>query len=143
MNCDQCKQPIATPLQSSCGTGYATDGKGRRVCYPCCADVDRQYMRDNGKITLYLTCDSAHSATNNGKPFTVQTLRQGHGRRTLGKVTNWAGSLEFKAHTTYGRHNMAGVRYDAWFKFEGYEWHGVTYGDNTQLCHCKRTKVVD
>jgi hypothetical protein len=19
-------------------------------------------------------------------------------------------------------------------------WHGVTYGDNTQICHCKRVK---
>jgi hypothetical protein len=42
---------------------------------------------------------------------------------------------------TTGRHNIAGVRYDVWFRGpDGHVWWGVQYGDMTQICHCKRTK---
>jgi hypothetical protein len=72
-------------------------------------------MKDEGRITLYLTDD--------------------------GRVTNWPNSLSFKGHVSKGRHNIAGTRYDVWFTGpDGHRWHGTQYGDNTQICHCKRTK---
>jgi hypothetical protein len=100
-------------------TGYATDNDGKKFCYACAAEQDKQWMREKGKITLYLV------------------------RNDSGKweVINWPGSLRFSvSFFRLGSHNIAGTRQDVWFKFEGQQWHGIQYGENTQLCHCKRTR---
>ena len=95
-------------------TGYGTDKDGKRHCYACCATRDRDAMRRDGRATLYLTGST---------------------------LSNWPGSLSFTVRSTrVGRHNIARTRTDVWFAFEGYWWHGTQYGDNTQLCHCKRTR---
>lgn len=97
---------------------------GRKVCYACCAKRDAAYMRERGSALLYLDTS-----------LTYQTIHGAAGWR----VTNWPGSLVISVdRSRQGKHNIAGVRYDVWFAFEGQQWHGVTYGDNTQLCHCKR-----
>lgn len=111
-------------------TGYGVDAKGNRYCYACCAENDKAYMREHGEITLYLTHDSY-----NGEGKTIF-----HGAFRDGKVTNWPGSLTFPARVKRGKHNIAGYRYDTWFMFEGKEWHGVQYGENSQLCYCKVNK---
>lgn len=122
MMCSICKQAIPPPSPDSVSTGYATDGKGNKVCYVCCAEQDKAWMREKGKITLYVT----YQKTVNGEQATV---------------TNWPGSLSIRApYVKTGRHNIARVRRDVWFRFEEALWHGVHYGDNTQLVHCKRTK---
>lgn len=136
--CSVCGE--SKPVNHSGGTGYG-EREGRKVCYACCADLDRADMVANGKATLYLSCEPASKAFDNGRPFTPATIGKGHGRAAHGKVTNWPGTLEFSAVTRYSPHNIARWRYDVWFTGpDGFEWHGVTYGDNTQLCHCKRTK---
>lgn len=127
--CSRCKQDIFSPPESM-SAGYATNKDNDRICYRCCGIMDKEIMRTEGKITLYLTCEPASNEKNPA------------GRRTLGKVSNWCGTLEFVCHTSTGKHNIARVRYDCWFPFEGYWWHGVTYGDDTQVCHCRRTKDV-
>lgn len=114
-NCFVCGKEIVKP------SGYGVDTNGNKVCYPCCAEQDKQYMRDHGRITLYLTMD-------------------GQGKY---KVTNWPGSVIFSASCVKrSSHNIARYRYDTWFVFEGYYWHAVQYGDNTQIAHCKRTKSL-
>ena len=115
--CNACNATIERPPESI-GTGYATDKDGNKICYSCCGKEDAEYMRVNGKNTLYLT--------SNGE--------------TSGHVSNWPGTLKIPCHIKRGRHNIARYRYDVWFKFEGRTWHGVQYGDNTQIVHCKRTK---
>jgi hypothetical protein len=125
--CTRCNKDIFSSPESI-SSGYGLDKDNNRICYSCCAVLDKERMRQDGKITLYLTCEPASKAKT---PI---------GRPSAGKVSNWPGTLEFICHTSTGRHNIAGVRYDCWFVFEGYYWHGVTYGDNTQICHCKRTK---
>ena len=115
------------------GVGYATNDQGDKICYQCCAEIDKQYMRDHGRSVLYLSLDT-------DKLGRINTVKSAIGRHVSGKVTNWPGTLEFKAGGKIGRHNFAGVRYDVWFVFEGYVWHGVTYGNDTQICHVKRTK---
>jgi len=101
-------------------TGYGSDAQGKTFCYACCADRDVEHMKNEGKTALYLTRDD------NGQA----------------KLTNWPGSLTFGVyHQRIGRHNMAGKRYDVWFTGPDQSaWHGVTFGDNTQICHCKRIK---
>ena len=89
------------------------------VCYVCCAINDSEYMTNHNKIDLYL-CKH-----NDGW-----------------KVTNWPGSLQINVNTPKkGKHNIANNRYDVWFKFAGKFWHGVQYGDWTQICHCKVVKA--
>ena len=119
-------------------TGYGEDDSGKTYCYACCADRDREAMVKNGRITLYLSFNPDNQRGEIQKP----------GYRPCGsrhvdtwQVSNWPGSLKFNAYVTIGRHNIDGKRYDAYFNGpDGFRWHGVQYGDNTQLIHCKRTK---
>ena len=114
--CSSCLKEIVPPANSG-GTGYGMSKTGP-ICYACCAIDDQKYMRETGKIDLYLSKE-----------------------RDTYKITNWPGTLKFEP-TSYrtGKHNIAGSRVDVWFVFDGYWWHGVQYGEWTQICHCKRTK---
>ena len=99
------------------GYGYDNDSKAI-VCYECCAIKDENYMKEHGKIIMYLT-----------------------GKDNKKEVTNWPGSLRIVVrYSKEGKHNIARVRQDVWFDFDGFLWHGVQYGDNTQLCYCRKTK---
>lgn len=99
--------------------GYGKDENGNRYCYECCAEQDRRHMIEAGVITLYLTTTTAPA-----------------------EAINWPGSLRFLVrHVRHGCHNIARTRYDVWFDGpDGHLWHGVQYGDYTQILHCKRTK---
>jgi hypothetical protein len=116
--CSICGKEIVQDLESI-GTGYAETEDGQKVCYACCAVKDQAYMKEHGKIDLYLVLHPDQTA-----------------------VINWPGTLRFPVRWKHeGRHNIAGKRTDAWFNGpDGYLWHGVTVGDNTQIIHCKRTK---
>ena len=102
--------------------GYGTDSESKKHCYACCAEQDKKQMREKGKICLYLV------------------TRMVNGTKRY-YATNWPNSLSFMlSGVRKGRHNMAGTRYDGNFVFEGMWWHGVQYGENTQIFHCTRTK---
>lgn len=103
------------PIQKSGGTGYGRDPKtNKKICYDCCALMDKDFMKKNGEITLYLT--------ENG-------------------ITNWPGTLRFNlVDSKESRTNWNLTRTDVWFMFDATVWHGYQIGDNTQICHCKRTK---
>jgi len=128
--CSHCKRKLPK-LTGNGGTGYAVKSNGHKICYDCCAIKDAEYMHDKGKITLYLTLlDDGYS----------RVVRSYH---TRGKIINWPGTLSFpcRVRRKVNTHNFAGTRYDVWFRGpDGFNWYGVTYGENTQLCHCKRTK---
>lgn len=122
-DCIQCgkTKPI---IKKEGGTGYARTDEGL-VCYDCCAERDKQFMRENNKTTLYL----------------AQTPRDpAQSKQSKWEVTNWPGTLRFNAIVRQSDHNFAGKngRSDAWFMFEGFIWHGVNIGDN-QICRCKKT----
>lgn len=117
--CDRCASTNA--INVSGASGYANTDKGETICYQCCADDDRDYMLKHGKIALY--------DTNWGPTGT-----------NLGSVSNWCGTLEIPiVRRSRSSHNIARYRYDVWFKYNGHVWHGVRYGDNTQIVHCKAT----
>ena len=116
--CEGC----GTECQSKGGAaGYGTSN-GKRYCYQCCAQIDRDEMdkaaQERGRFTLYLV-------KRNDSWF----------------VENWPGTLSFPARIRWGRHNIAGKRTDAWFTdHAGRPWHGVQIGEWTQLCHCRPVK---
>jgi hypothetical protein len=130
--CGQCGQVKPVGINGGTGYGYMQESPDAKpICYECCGENDRKSMIETGKAVLYLTCESA-----------PKMLRQGKCRSTSGHVSNWPGTLKFPCGTRVGRHNIAGTRYDCWFRGpDGHEWHGVMYGENTQICRCKRTKA--
>lgn len=104
--------------QSDFTTGYSEDDNGNKICFSCCKHVDIEYMRENDKITLYLTGN----------------IKEGF------YISNWPGSLKIRVFPKKGNHNITGSRYDVWFSCAGKQWWGVQYGELTQLCHCKASK---
>ena len=127
--CNDCGE--FKPVQTEGGTGYARLKDGSNICYECCGIRDRADMVKTGRGVLYLSSVPAPDCMKN-QPW--NTIR--------GRLSNWPGTLEFKVDATKkGRHNMAGSRYDVWFTGpDGKDWHGVQYGENTQICHCRRIK---
>lgn len=117
--------------------GYA-NFQGEKYCFDCCSVIDRNYMIDNGKITLYLTLNENYrKCLNKYKPGFFNMLNSGY-------ISNWPNTLKFNCNIQFRRHghNWGLNRYDVWFKGpDGFLWHGVSYGENTQLVHCKRTKI--
>ena len=104
-------------IPEGCTTGYGQDRKGRKHCFACCADRERASMVETGRAVLYLSVS---------------------GR----EVRDWAGQLRFSAMIKRGAHNIARTRRDAWFTGpDGYVWHGVQYGEWSEIVHCKRTKT--
>jgi hypothetical protein len=102
-------------------TGYGTNKDGKTFCYDCCAYNDVQQMLNNKSIVLYLV--------KNNNQY---------------QVTNWPASLKFNLYgnPVIGKHNIAGTQTHVYFKLYGTIWHGVQYGDNSQLCYCKQTKLT-
>ena len=111
-------------------------------CDVCCGELDTADAMRTGRAVLYLSfpCNprlgrGASVASRIG----LQYLRY---RPEEVYLTNWPGTLRLPVKdglVKAGRHNFAGIRYDVWFIGpDGKEWHGVQYGDNTQICHCKR-----
>ena len=102
------------------GTGYATTTDGKNICYDCAGRRDRENLmklEPGGKYTLYLVEKSGGFY-----------------------VVNWPGTFNKRVFPKIGRHNMAGRRCDIWFTLGDKNFHGVNYGDNTQICHIQRTK---
>jgi hypothetical protein len=131
MNCDICGKEIT--VADGVGTGYGIDQEGHMVCYPCCAEQDKKQMVETGRIVLYLTILDSPNKQRVGTSWVS----------IHGKVTNWPGSLEFPCNVRTGRHNWGLERHDAWFKApDGFIWHGVQIGSNSQLCFCTRTKEI-
>ena len=146
-NCKRCGNEIkAEP--GSCGTGYALikkGGKNVRVCYACCTEIDKKNMARTGRYMLYLVKRQAaggYCSLENKNDHIQRTpvARYREGNSYAYFVTNWPASLEIPCRVSEGKHNIAGKRYDCWFYFEGYEWHGVSYGDNSEICYVRRTK---
>lgn len=132
--CDYCGE--VKSHESDFTTGYATNKDGKKLCFDCCAVEDKKYMIEHGNskgLPLYLT-----PAKN--PPTTPRLAGETYGTY---EVTNWPGTLRFKCNKPKKNyHNIAGHRYDVWFDGpDGFLWHGVNYGENTQIVHCKRTKT--
>lgn len=92
--------------------GYGVDRNGNKICFDCCGDLDRDHLmllKKKERMILYLTDRG---------------------------IENWPGTLLIKpTRRKIGKHNIAGTREDVWFDFEGRHFHGVQYGDFSQICH--------
>lgn len=118
--CIQCG--LTKPIQKNGGTGYAENrNTGERTCYACCGLNDDKEFREaipGQKIVQYL-------------------IKSSDGQW---QITNWPGTLRINVTPKNGKHNIAGNRYDTWFTFADKDFHGVTFGDWTQIHHIKLVK---
>ncbi len=97
--------------------------EGTTLCYKCCAEREKRQMQETGKSCLYVSLEKEHRYI----------------------VTDWPGILKFQviAHSV-GKHNIAGSRLDVWFRGpDSYIWHGIQYGEFSELCYCTRTKRTE
>jgi hypothetical protein len=118
-------------VASGCGTGYGIDKNGHKICYNCCGELDKQELDrleigEKG-VVFYLTS---------------KTKDLGWGKSTTYEVTNWPGTMRFNVACKEGRHNIARVRRDVWFSYNKKMFHGVQYGNDSELCYIKRVKGV-
>jgi len=118
--CHQCGQEKI--YESNLTTGYGLDKDDNKTCYHCIGENEAKEMEGmklGDKTVMYLV----------------------KGDDARYKVQNWPGSLTINIRSLkVGRHNWAHKRYDVWFSFKNKEFHGVTFGDMTQICHVKRVK---
>ena len=131
--CSRCNA-LCVPTEST--TGYGYNRQHEPICFACCGELDRADMIETGKATLYLTIGPGWQGCGNVGPINTD----------YGHISNWPGTLRFPLYHSpkVGKHNLAGKRYDVWFKVQNNgkaeQWHGVQYGDNTQIAHCRRVK---
>lgn len=118
MDCEVCKLPIVVE-SGSCGTGYGIDESGKKVCYKCCGEQDRNRMIYESNIVLYFV-ESKEGV----------------------KVTNWPGTFTINhVGVSKSRTNWGHVRRDIWIVGpDKYRWYGRLIGDNNQAVQFKRTK---
>lgn len=146
--CDRCKEEIIPPEVGAFTSNYGSNHDGTiKHCFPCCGALDREYMIAHGKITLYLVERDDPNYFGHADLVDYARLTNAHiypqRRRIAHYVVNWPGSLSFQVTGGPYRssHNKARFRYDVWFVGpDGHLWHGYKCGDNTDICHCKRTK---
>lgn len=114
-DCYQCKEHKIH--ESDISTGYGSDKDGNKICFDCCGKNDMEQLRNlkpKEKMCLYLNTKNK-------------------------KITNWPGTLKIQLHyIREGKHNIAGKRYDTWFSLGQFNYHGVQYGNNTQIIHIKK-----
>lgn len=116
--CDACKHNKRHV--SNLTTGYGTNSEGKKTCFECCGKQDEQALMSlpiGGKYILYL-CKGVDGYT----------------------VANWPATFWRTATVRKGRHNIARTRYDVWFQVGDAKFHGVQYGEWTQICHVRRIK---
>lgn len=101
--------------ESDISTGYGTDKDGNKICFDCCG------------------IDDANNLTNLKKGDKYILYWDGQ------NIINWPSSLKIKPYSVKkGKHNMARTRDDIYFKFNGFNFHAVQYGSNSQIAHIKK-----
>lgn len=127
--CAMCERVIAPDPGKPHLTGYG-EHDGDKICYPCCAVMDRNEMDD-----MVRNVDAGRRERSFGL-YLVGPREQGW---TGLRVTNWPGTLEYRVRSTR-RSEIWGAcraeRVDFWFTdHAGREWHGVVRGD-MDLARC-------
>jgi hypothetical protein len=118
-HCHDCGAAIAKP-DTVGPTGYALDGDGRKICYPCSTRREREYMAGHDRFTGYLSAD--------GK--TVQT---------------WPGGIV--GRVTYSRQHVGRIGGNSYgyctvdvTAFDGARWYGRGQGPG-MILRLRRRRV--
>lgn len=107
--------------ESEISTGYGTNDKGEKVCFACCGEQDKQYLRENGILSGYFVEDDKGA-----------------------RFTNWPGTFSLPAiYVRKSWHNFAGRngRTDFSVFFEGKEYYGRQIGHFNQCATIRAYKT--
>jgi hypothetical protein len=125
-------EPTEMPTCSICseqinGTGispgYALNDSGEKICYKCCGVQDAvQLSAITGKEEMYLY------------------LSFNKEKKTY-EITNWPATLIINPTRIHsGKHNIAGTQTHVWFRFNHEYFHGVNFGNTSQVLVVKKIK---
>jgi hypothetical protein len=115
------------------GSGYATTPEGKRICYPCADDREREHLRTDDRIVGYLQVYDRTIVSYNGGIY-----RYNPGGS---KVTTWpGGDLMRVTSLKRTRHNIGGFifRLTA-IDVHGQHWYGTSPGPGM---YCRMRKAV-
>lgn len=122
--CSTCKQELPARTEDGLFGNYGIDRNDQKQCYACIGKIEGMALANARKFEKF-----------------VHYLTKENGQW---RVTNWPGTLIIQlGYVKEGRHNIAGKRYDFWFRFSNREFWGVCYGDNTQIAHIRCIKVIE
>ncbi len=119
-HCDYCKED--KEYISTTPTGFIKY-HNKTICFGCYTRIDIDNMRITGKGILRLHRED--TLPSEPLRYTMRNLG------TLRLPVNRIITKNYVKHST---------RRDIWFDLYDQIWHGVQYGDFTQLCHCRRLK---
>lgn len=146
--CEGCKNTFRTydEMHSVYLCGCVT----KRLCDKCTALHAYKVLTETGKVNLYLTMHQTYSQPDDTKGWKLaQRPDGGHFWYKDLKVEHGIPMLWFIPHIfKVGRHNLSRWRYDVSFWVPNWTtkkldlWVGVNYGDNSQVCRCRRTKTT-
>jgi len=99
--------------------GYGVDNHDHKICLSCCGKLDAKKFK-------------------NAKPGDKLFAYYNHETNT---ISNWPGTFEIKSvGHSHGRHNIARTRISVWFKYEGNCFHGIQYGEDSEILYVKCVK---
>lgn len=128
IRCVRCHTPW-TATSGQGGTGYAYTPNGSQLCYACCAEDDKAWLRSGQPWTGYLR-----------KQERLPGRTDSQGSYTIG---NWPGTLQIDVYSVKTSSGWAnGHRYPIvtfTFVFEGRRWYGRSAGD-MDLARCRPYK---
>ena len=104
--------------------GYAITDEGMKICYDCCGKIDMEHLK-NAKL---------------GNKYYFYLCEEKEGECVKYFVSNWPGTFKLRVYPKEGRHNIAGKRMDFWFEYYGNNFHGVQYGNDSQIAHVRCVK---
>ena len=110
-------------------TGYGIDQNGKKSCYDCCLESEKESMRKNGTVFAY-----------HGKPKTKPPIKHFE----TGTITNWPGGIisDRVLILSHCVDNFGGERTYLRFEFENEIWSGFSMGEGMYL-RAKRTKLKE
>ena len=117
------KDSFNPPFQVGCSLpGYGKDRDGNIVCYDCAGKMDAdtlESLKPGEWMDLYLVNDV------DGNYW----------------VQNWPGSLKFNIYPPpHWQAQSFRNWYDIWFFFRNNRYHGVKYGNNTEIVHIQKVR---
>ena len=132
--CSQCGKEC---IGDGVGTGYGKNRKGEKFCYECCGKNDLaelENLKIGERVCQYLHIENQIKGCK---------YRGGYCNSHWGEsyeIRNWPGTLKIKAYGNIGYHNMAYVQRNVWFNIGDKKYHGVQYGNDSEICYIKRIK---
>ncbi len=96
---------------------FITDPYGNKICYDCCAKMDREMLHEEDTALLFFDKER-HEVTNEPRTLRIP-------------VDNYK----------EGKHRSAKTIITIWFSVDNTNWWGKVYGDKSNLAYCHKLQT--